>query len=69
MKDAKIKDELKAMSVQELKDKVNALRRDKLNLALSYTAAHVKDYSQFKKLRKNIARALTCLRQKEDVPN
>ena len=35
-----------------------------LALRLNSSTSHVKDYSQFKKGRKNIARILTYLRQK-----
>ena len=35
-----------------------------LALRLNSSTSHVKDYSQFKKARKNIARILTYLRQK-----
>ena len=65
MKESKIKDEFKAMNVEELKEKLEALRRERLNLVISAATAHVKDYSQFKKLRINIARVLTYLRQKQ----
>jgi ribosomal protein L29 len=49
---------------QELKVKVDGWRRELFGLRLNSVAAHVKDFSQFKKLRKNIARGLTILTQK-----
>lgn len=60
----KIKEELKQLSAQELLAKVEGFKRDFFTLRLNARTAHVKDYSQFKKSRKNLARALTYLRQK-----
>jgi len=48
----------------DLKTRVDGWRRELFGLRLNSVAAHVKDYSQFKKLRKNIARGLTLLTQK-----
>jgi len=67
MKDTNIKDELKSLTVDELKAKLEDLRREKLNLAINSATAHIKDYSQFKKLRKNIARVQTYLQQKQTM--
>jgi ribosomal protein L29 len=64
MKRTKIKEELKLFSNEELKIKLEALRRERLNLLMNASTAHVKDYSQFKKFRRNIARVLSYLRQK-----
>jgi len=64
MKETKIKEDLKSMNVSELKAKRDALRRERLNLVINAATAHVKDYSQFRKLRKNIARVETYLKQK-----
>ncbi len=60
----KEKVEIKELSVEQLKDKLESFRRELFNLTLNSSTAHVKDYSQFSKLRKNIARAQTYLRQK-----
>lgn len=64
MKITKIKDEFKNMGSNELVEKLDALRREYFGLKLN---AHVKDNSQFKKLKKNIARVETYLRQQELV--
>lgn len=64
MKTNKIKDEFKQLEPKELVLKLDALRRDLFSLRLNSSTSHVKDYSQFKKNRKNIARILTYLRQK-----
>lgn len=65
MKKRDAKQDLKQLSLDEVQLKVDTLRKELFNVRLNAVTAHVKDYSQFKKLRKNIARALTCLREKE----
>jgi ribosomal protein L29 len=61
-----INQELKELSVEALELKIDDWRRQLLGLRLSSASSHVKDYSQFKKIRKNIARGLTLLGQKCD---
>lgn len=56
--------ELKALAPQELIVKIDALRRELFSLRLHGATSPVKDNTQFRKLRKDIARALTCLREK-----
>ena len=65
MKVTKFKDELKQLDAAELKVKLDAVRRELFNIQLNATTAHVKDYSQFKKLKKDVARVLTFACQKE----
>ncbi|MBT3456250.1 50S ribosomal protein L29 [bacterium] len=65
MKKQKEKEELKDLSVEELKIKVESLRKELFTLHLNIVTTHIKDYSQFPKLRRGVARALTYLRQKE----
>jgi ribosomal protein L29 len=64
MKVSKFKDEIKQLGIKELIIKLDALRRDQFSLRLNSSTAHVKDYSQFEKNRRNIARVLFSLRQK-----
>ena len=64
MKISKFNDELNQLGLKELVIKLDALRREHFSLRLNSSTSHVKDYSQFKKGRKNIARILTALRQK-----
>ena len=64
MKVTKFKDEIKQLGVRELIVKLDALRRDQFTLRLNSSTSHVKDYSQFEKNRRNIARILTSLRRK-----
>lgn len=60
---SKIKEELKTMDEQQLQNKIEDLRREYFSARLNATTAHIKDYSQFKKLRRDLARALTFLNQ------
>jgi len=65
MKITKVKEELKQLSVDDLKSKLDQLRRDLFALRLNSSTAHIKDYSEFGKLRRTIARVLTQLHEKE----
>lgn len=69
MKVNTFKDELTHMSEIDLKEKLENLRREFFSLKLNASTTHVKDYSLFKKLRKDIARGLTVLRQKQQKGN
>lgn len=60
----KTKLELKELSVDELVERVDALRRELFSLRLHAATEAVKDKTQFKKLRRDIARGLTYLEQK-----
>jgi len=62
MKINKIKEELKSLSAQEQVARADAFRRERFSLRLNSLSVPVKDYSQFSKLRKNVARALTYAR-------
>lgn len=61
----KEKELLKGLDEKQLNEKVQEYRTNLFKLRLASTTGHVKDYSQFKKLRANLARALTFLCQKE----
>lgn len=67
MKISKLKEELRQDDVQALAAKVDAARRELFRLKINVATAHVKDYSQFKKGRRSIARLLTYLRQKASL--
>jgi len=58
------KNELKALSELELISKVDDLRRELFSLRLHSKTSPVSNPTMFKKLRKDIARTLTVLRQK-----
>lgn len=59
-----INQELKEMSVDQLRDRLDDYRRELFKLKLNSATSHVKDSSQFNKLKKNIARTLTVIQQK-----
>ncbi len=67
MKVTKFKDELQQLDCLQLQEKLEQLRRELFSLRLNTITAHVKDYSQFKKLRRNIARVLICIGHEEKV--
>jgi ribosomal protein L29 len=61
--------ELVGLNLTELKTKVIEWRRQLLSLRLNAATSHVKDHSQFNKLRKNIARGLTFLQRNNATMN
>ena len=54
---------LENLDMNALKKEIGMLKKELFNLTLNASTTHVKDYSQFKKLRKGIARAETFLKQ------
>jgi ribosomal protein L29 len=62
---AKEKNTLAGLNEKELKAYAEKCRQALFTLKLNAQSAHVKDYSQFKKLRRECARTLTHLRHKE----
>jgi len=64
MKLAKEREQLKGMSVQELEKKLDECKKELFSLRLNSMTTHVKDYSQFSKLKKQVARVLTYLNLK-----
>lgn len=60
----KIKNELKNLSVDELSIRINNLRGELFNLRLHSATSQIKDYKQYNKIRKDIARGLTYYNQK-----
>lgn len=59
-------DKLKAMGLEDLRLKVEELRKELFELRLKSGVSHVKTYpSDQKKLKRSIARALTHLNQRE----
>ena len=65
MKMIELKKELSTLNAADLTQKVEEFRKELFSLRLNASTAHVKDYSQFKKLRGAIACALTYLHQKQ----
>ncbi len=65
MKIQKEREDLNDLNIKELKIRIETYRKELFSLHLNATTTHIKDYSQFGKTRRSIARALTYLRQKE----
>ncbi len=65
MKVSALKNEMKNLSAQEMQIKLKELRHKQLNLKLSVSTGHVKDTSAFEKTRRDIARVLTYIQEKE----
>lgn len=59
------KKELKNLDTEVLKQEIASLKKELFNLKLNKITGQVKDLSQFRKLRVQIARALTFLKQKQ----
>ncbi len=57
------KKELKNLETEALKQEIISMKKELFNLKLSKITGQVKDLSQFKKLRAQIARGLTFLKQ------
>lgn len=67
MKTKNFIEELKHDSVEALEKKLDSMRRELFRLKINVATAHVKDYSEFKKGRRNIARVMTLMRQKASL--
>jgi large subunit ribosomal protein L29 len=67
MKVTKFKEELRGLSASQLQEKLDDLQRELFGLRLSAKTSHVKNYSRFKQLKKDIARVLTFVKQQESV--
>ena len=65
MKETKFKQSVRQLGMQDLSKKLEELRHELLNLRLNSAPAHVKDYSQFKKLRRDVARVMVIMHQKK----
>lgn len=58
MKLSKERENIRKISLGDLEKMINSLRRELFDLRLNASTAHVKDYSQFGKLRRKVARVL-----------
>jgi ribosomal protein L29 len=61
----KFKKEIALLSVVDLRERLDQMRKELFSLRINSSVTHIKDYSHFAKLRGNIARVLTALSQKE----
>lgn len=59
--------EAREMSVADLKDRISVDRARLDTMKLNHAISPLEDTSQFKKLRKDIARMLTVLAEKENA--
>ena len=59
---------IQQLSVEDLQIKLNSTRQDLFGLRINSASTQVKDYSQYKKLRKQAARILTVMQSKIVVP-
>lgn len=59
------KNEMKKSDVKKLEESIAAWKKELFDLKLTAASSQVKDSSQFKKLRVNVARALTYIREKK----
>ena len=57
--------DFKDMEKKTLLKEVNRVKKELFDLRLNLSAGQVTDYSQFKKLKKDAARALTALKQRK----
>lgn len=53
------------LSVEDLQKKLESTRQDLFGLRINSASTQVKDYSQYKKLRKQAARILTAMQAKK----
>ena len=60
------KDDIKKMDATFLRKEAGKLKKEFFNWKLNIASGQVKDFSQFKKIRHDIARCLTFLNQKKD---
>jgi len=58
------KNSLKQLNEKQLIEEIDKLRRELFSLKLAVVSSPPKDVTQFSKLRKSIARALTYLQEK-----
>lgn len=65
MKVTKFNDELKHMDLQQLQERLEQLRGQLFSVKLKTKTAHVKNNSEFRLLRGNIARVLTFMREQK----
>lgn len=61
----KMKNQFKQLDAKQLAIEADKLRRDLFTLQLASISSPPKDYKQFRRLKKNIARALTFKHQKQ----
>ena len=53
------------LSVEDLQKRLDSTRQDLFGMRVNAVSSPVKDYSQYKKLRKQVARLLTAIKLKK----
>ena len=61
--------EIRELSVKDLSDRIEAEKANLLRLKMNHSISPVDDLSQIKKARRNIARMLTILSEKQTKQN
>ena len=64
MEKTKFGQKLQDLSVEVLKGKLEGTRRDLFGFRLNAAISPVKDHSQYKKLRRQVARSMTIIQAK-----
>ena len=67
MEQMKLMQKLQQLSVEDLQKRLDSTRQDLFGLRINTASTQVKDYSQYKKLRKQAARILTAMQLKRSV--
>ena len=65
MKQMGFTQKIQQLSAEDLQKKLDGTRQDLFGLRLNTATSQVKDCSQYKKLKKQIARILTVMQSKE----
>ena len=65
MKQMGFTQKIQQLSAEDLQKKLDGTRQDLFGLRLNTATSQVKDCSQYKKLRRQIARILTVMQSKE----
>lgn len=63
----RVAEELRTLTIEELNQKIDEMRRELFSLKLNTATSHVKNFSQFKKLRRGIACGLTLKTEKTRI--
>jgi large subunit ribosomal protein L29 len=66
MKNISLFQKLQQLSIEDLRSRLESARKDLFGLRVNAVASPVKDCSQYKKLRRDIARIMTAMRAKEN---
>lgn len=57
--------EIRALSVEEIEEKLNDAQQEMMNLRFQFVMGQITDTSRFKVVRRDVARMLTVLRERE----